>query len=85
MLFAGTLRRKTGATGLEPANSGVTGRSWRLRPGRGLAGISGKSRTFRLSVAGIRGDWRELPAGSCGMSAGWGVVSLANENDMPSR
>jgi hypothetical protein len=44
----------TEETGLEPAISGVTGRSWRLRPGRGLAAISGKSRTSRLSVAGIR-------------------------------
>ena len=71
--------------GLEPATSGVTGQSWRLRPGPGLAGISGKSMTSRLSVAGIRGYWRELPAGSCGMSARWGVVSIANENNMPSR
>jgi hypothetical protein len=31
----------TGATGLEPATSGVTGRSWRLRVERGYAWIAG--------------------------------------------
>ena len=39
--------RETGATGLEPATSGVTGRSWCLRAERELAGISGMGRTFR--------------------------------------
>ena len=37
----------TGATGLEPATSGVTGRSWRFRPERGLAGICTVSRALR--------------------------------------
>ena len=37
----------TGATGLEPATSGVTGRSWRLRADRGSAGIPGARRCFR--------------------------------------
>ncbi len=32
-------RTFTGATGLETATSGVTGRSWRLRAERGSAGI----------------------------------------------
>jgi hypothetical protein len=37
----------TGATGLEPATSGVTGRSWRFRAERGLAGIPAVSGSFR--------------------------------------
>jgi len=37
---------ETGATGLEPATSGVTGRSWRLGAERRLAGITPVSRTF---------------------------------------
>ena len=42
--FAGTF---TGATGLEPATSGVTGRSWRFRAERGNAGICSVSRALR--------------------------------------
>jgi hypothetical protein len=38
----------TGATGLEPATSGVTGRSWWFRPDRGWAGIPCVSRAFQL-------------------------------------
>ncbi len=51
--------RKTGATGLEPATSGVTGRSWCLRDRRESAGISAMSGTFRLASCGDR----RVPAG----------------------
>ena len=68
----------TGATGLEPATSGVTGRSWRFRAERGQAGIPGHSRDFRPDVAGIGGCRRELPGASCGISAGCGVAQSAN-------
>jgi hypothetical protein len=61
-------RSFTGATGLEPTTSGVTGRSWRLRAERGLAGICGVSRAFRplalRGLPGIRLSFRRLPAGS---------------------
>ena len=33
-------------------------------------------------LAGIRGSRRELPTASCGMSAGWHVVSTANGQDL---
>ena len=39
--------RKTGATGLEPATPGMTGRSWRLRAERAYAGICRVSRVLR--------------------------------------
>jgi hypothetical protein len=55
-------RTFTGATGLEPATSGVTGRSRSLRSGRGSAGIPGISRASRTSSCG---DCR-APAGTCG-------------------
>jgi hypothetical protein len=48
----------TGATGLEPATSGVTGRSWRFRAERGYAGICGVSRALRFCRCG---DWRVRP------------------------
>jgi hypothetical protein len=51
-----------GATGLEPATSGVTGRSWRLRAERGYAGIPGERRPFRPR----RGDSRAR-AGASGV------------------
>jgi SAM-dependent methyltransferase len=53
---------ETGATGLEPATSGVTGRSWRFRGGRGSAGIPPASRAFRPRPCG---DWR-VRAGTSG-------------------
>ena len=47
--------RETGATGLEAATSGVTGRAWSFGVERGSAGISDKSRPF----AHLRcGDYR---------------------------
>jgi hypothetical protein len=59
--------RETGATGLEPATSGVTGRSWRLRPERGWAGISGHEQDFsRVGLRGLPGAcgrFRRRPAG----------------------
>ena len=63
-LFAGTF---TGATGLEPATSGVTGRSCRFRPGRGIRGDFRREQvlptlTFR-GLPGIGGSFRRLPAG----------------------
>ena len=70
--------RETGATGLKPATSGVTGRSWRFRAERGSAGIPPKSGTSDPAVAGIGGEGRELAATSCGMSAGCGFVSTDN-------
>jgi hypothetical protein len=48
----------TGATGLEPATSGVTGRSCWFRVERGYAGIAGESGLFR---PGPCGDLRALP------------------------
>jgi len=59
--FAATL---TGGTGLEPATSGVTGRSWYSRAGRGQAGIPAVSRPSMLCLAGICGRRRELAAAS---------------------
>jgi hypothetical protein len=61
----------TGATGLEPATSGVTGRSWCFRAERDWAGISGMSRTFRRLSCGVTrrlaGDSANLPRDMCGM------------------
>jgi hypothetical protein len=57
--FAGCFLRERR---LEPATSGVTGRSWRFRPGRGQAGIPGASRAFHTWSCG---DCR-APAGTCG-------------------
>jgi hypothetical protein len=37
------LEQRMGATGLEPATSGVTGRSWWFRADRESAGITGES------------------------------------------
>jgi hypothetical protein len=62
---------RTGATGLEPATSGVTGRSCRCRAHADWAGICGESRTFHpLSC----GEWRaragasgDLLRDGCGM------------------
>jgi hypothetical protein len=64
---AGNKRRRfagyfTGATGLAPATSGVTGRSARFRSRRGWAGIPGASGAFRTSPCG---DCHAL-AGTCG-------------------
>ena len=64
----------TGATGLEPATSGVTGRSWRFRAEREWAGISGMSRLFTTWLAGITGRLRELPPTFHGICAGSDVV-----------
>jgi hypothetical protein len=56
----------------------------RDRPVFGAAGLSGDRRgfrrelVFRPAVAGIGGRGRELPATSCGMSAGWIVVASSN-------
>jgi hypothetical protein len=47
--------------GLEPATSGVTGRSWRLRAEPGSAGIPGTSRAFRPRRCG---DWPVLAGAS---------------------
>jgi hypothetical protein len=55
---------ETGATGLEPATSGVTDRSWRLRSERRLAGIPDLSRAFRLCRCG---DLRVPPGASGGL------------------
>ena len=52
----------TGATGLEPATSGVTGRSWSFRGEREWAGICGLSRTLRHVACG---DY-QMPAGASG-------------------
>jgi hypothetical protein len=68
-------RAFTGATGLEPATSGVTaglGASGLGRSGRGLPARAG---LFAGWLAGIAGRSRELSATSRGMSAGWSVVS----------
>jgi hypothetical protein len=80
--LAGSL---TGATGLEPATSGVTGRSWRFRAERGSAGVPVVSGPFGRAVAGIRGYLRELPAASCGISAGCSVVRIDNQRELAVR
>jgi hypothetical protein len=59
MLFC---RDFTGATGLEPATSVVTGRSQSCRTGRGSAGITGASRAFQPLPCGVR----RAPAGASG-------------------
>ena len=56
-----------GATRLEPATSGATGRSWRLRAGPGYAGIHDVSRSFRYTRCGIGGRRPDRPAGSGGL------------------
>jgi hypothetical protein len=58
-----------GATGLEPATSGVTGRSWCLRAGRNgrggnARGLPARAGLFDRRLAGIGGCQRELPATS---------------------
>jgi hypothetical protein len=73
-------RTSAGATGLEPATSGVTGRSWCFRPERGSAGIPGASKLSNPDAAGICGCRRELPAASCGMSAVCEVVQVGNDS-----
>ncbi len=67
-------RSFTGATGLEPATSGVTGRSRRCGAERGYAGFVRKGQTFFACCAGLPGHLRVLPAPSGGMSAGCVVV-----------
>jgi hypothetical protein len=70
----------TGATGLEPATSGVTGRSCRFRAERRSAGIPARSRAFStVALRGIGGCRRELPACSRGICAGWIVVLSVND------
>jgi hypothetical protein len=48
---------ETGATGLEPATSGVTGRSWCFRVERGSAGIPTVSRASRAPPCGDSRAW----------------------------
>ena len=61
----------TGATGLKPATSGVTGRSWRLRADWGRAGIPGASWPFRPCRCGdcrvLAGAFDRLPRDERGM------------------
>jgi hypothetical protein len=61
-------REFTGATGLEPATSGVTGRSWWFRDGREFAGITAESRAFwpwlSRELPGSGGSFRRAPAES---------------------
>jgi hypothetical protein len=64
----------TGATGLEPATSGVTGRSWRLLAEREWAGIPDASGSLARCLAGITGRGRGIPAAFCGISAGCDVA-----------
>ena len=58
----------TGATGLEPATSGVTGRSWWFRGERERAGISRHEQDFSppglRGLPGTCGSFRRPPAGS---------------------
>jgi hypothetical protein len=83
----------TGATGLEPATSGVTGRSWRFRaqrrwlgivPGAGLSdvvlrGLAGFGGSFRRPRAGyLRGE--ALPRLTTSM-----ICAVANGFGMPGR
>jgi hypothetical protein len=56
-------RNFTGATGLEPATSGVTGRSWRFRAERGKAGIPVVSRAFRAWRCGDDRGQAGVPGG----------------------
>jgi hypothetical protein len=63
--FAGIFTR---ATGLEPATSGVTGRSWRLRAKAGIGGDlrreQGLSTLALRGFAGMGGRFRRPPAGN---------------------
>jgi hypothetical protein len=72
-------RNFTGATGLEPAASGMTGRSWRLRAERGSAGIPQDEQGFPTpalrGLAGTGGSFRRPPAG-CARDAS--VAATAN-------
>jgi hypothetical protein len=76
-----TCRAFTGATGLEPATSGVTGPSWRLRAEREWAGIPEVSSLLAVGLAGIAGCGRGRPAAFCGISAGCNVASVANRRN----
>jgi Alcohol dehydrogenase GroES-like domain len=62
--FAG---RFSGATGLEPATSGGTGRSWCLRGSRGVGGDlrreQGLTSVFVQGLPGIGGSFRRPSAG----------------------
>jgi hypothetical protein len=64
-------RSFTGATGLEPATSGVTGRSWRFRAARKEAAICRESRAFLATACGDcrgpAGAYGDLPRDVCGM------------------
>ena len=53
-----------GATGLEPATSGVTGRSWRFRAERGFPAKAGLSTLAWRGFAGAGGNFRRPRAGS---------------------
>jgi hypothetical protein len=58
----------TGATGLEPATSGVTGRSWRLRVCPGIGGNSPRERGISpLARYPLCGHRRALAAASQGL------------------
>ena len=63
--FAGTF---TGATGLEPATSGVTGRSWRLRAKARIGGDLRREQSLTTlalrGFAGMGGRFRRPPAGN---------------------
>jgi hypothetical protein len=86
----------TGATGLEPATSGVTGRSWRLRAERGSAGIPAVTKAFRpwrcgdsRVLAGASGAQRPLSGrenlGSAehGASSSWDERRYMRERPLP--
>jgi hypothetical protein len=80
--------RGAGATGLEPATSGVTGRSWRFRAERGWAGIPAESKAFGLERCGdLRGcagasgnllrDERGMRGCPCGEQSGMALDRVA--------
>jgi hypothetical protein len=71
---------RDGATGLEPETSGVTGRSWPSGLSGDRRGFPARAGSFDAGVAGIAGNWRRLPAASCGICAGCPVVPSANED-----
>ena len=62
----------TGATGLEPATSGVTGRSSAAGLFGTRRGFAARAGLFAHCLAGIAGCRRQRPATSCGMCAGCG-------------
>jgi hypothetical protein len=74
---------EAGATGLEPATSGVTGRSWRLRAKAGIGGDFRREQGLStLALRGFAGMGGEVPATSRGKCAGCVVALAENQPEL---